>query len=136
MTFILSVYIFFICLAVILLVPCVIPFWDSVAVHLPSGKGLNSSSQEDARFSGHCSMGYDFLLHPASSLLGTQQQLTHPPGKELDPSSFNQSCFSGLIVMWCSHIILTGLSLFWCSTTLIIKPYMKLYYFILSAVYF
>ena len=59
-----------------------------------------------------------------------------PSCKELNPSSFNQSCFSGLIVVWCSHIILTGLSLFWCSPILIIKPYMHLCYFILSVVYF
>ena len=119
-----------------------------------------------------------FFLFPASSLFGTQQQLTHPPvksstlplrkmpvfqgvapwhtifnsscviplwdsatayspsDKELNSSSFNQSCFSGLIAVWCSHIILTGLSLFWCSPILIIKPYMHLYYFILSMVYF
>ena len=112
--------------------------------------------------------GIQFSLDPASSLFGTQQQLTHPPvksstlslrkmpvfqgaipwhtiftsscviplwdsatvcspsGKELHPSSLNQSCFSGLIVVWCSHIILTGLSLFWCSPILIIKPYIHL----------
>ena len=121
---------------------------------------------------------YTFFSFPASSLFGTQQQLTHPPvksstlplrkmpvfqgvaprhtiltsscvislwdsatahspsGKELNPSSFNQSCFSGLIVLWCSHIILTGLSLFWCSPILLIKPYLHLYYFIPSVVYF
>ena len=38
--------------------------------------------------------------------------------------------------LWCSHIILTWLSLFWCSPILIIKPYMYLCYFILSVVYF
>ena len=59
-----------------------------------------------------------------------------PSSKELNSSSFNQSCFSGLIVAWCSHIILTGLSLLWCSPMLIIKPYMHLSYFILSVVYF
>ena len=35
---------------------CVIPLWDSATAHLPSGKELNPSSQEDARFSGHCSI--------------------------------------------------------------------------------
>ena len=59
-----------------------------------------------------------------------------PSGKELNPSSFNQSCFSGIIVLWCSHIILTGFSLFWCSPILMIKLYMYLCYFILSVVYF
>ena len=119
-----------------------------------------------------------FFSFPASSIFGTQQQLTDPPvksatlsfrkmpvflgvapwhtiftsscvitlwdsatahppsGKEVSPSSFNQSCFSGLTVVWCSHIILTGLSLFWCSPMLLIKPYMHLYCFILSVVYF
>ena len=180
--FILSFSIFFVCLAVILLVPCVIPLWDSATAHSPSGKELNPSSQGDARFSGRCTLAYNFhfilrhpslglnnssltlrqraqpflsgrcpffralhlgikfSLHPASSLFGTQQQLTHPPvksstlplrkmpvfqglapwhkiftsscviplwdsatahppsGKELNPSSFNQSCFLGLIV--------------------------------------
>ena len=38
--------------------------------------------------------------------------------------------------LWCSHIILTWLSLFWCSPILIIKPCMHLCYFILSVVYF
>ena len=59
-----------------------------------------------------------------------------PSAKELHSSSFNQSCFWGLIVVWCSHIFLTGLSLFWCSPILLTKPYMHLYHFILSAVYF
>ena len=121
--FILSFSVFFVCLAVILLVPCVIPLWDSAAAHSPSGKELNPSSQGDARFSGRCTLTYNFhfilrhpslglnnssltlrlraqlflsgrwpffralhlgikfLLHPASSLFGTQQQLTHPPVK-------------------------------------------------------
>ena len=56
MMFILSYSIFFICHAVILLIACVIPLWDSVAAHSPSGKELNPSSQEDARFSGRCTL--------------------------------------------------------------------------------
>ena len=121
--FILSFSIFFVCLAVILLVPCVILLWDVAAAHSPSGKELNPSSQEDALFSGRCTLAYNsyfilrhpslelnnssltlrqraqpffsgrcpffrvlhlgmkFLLHPASSFFGTQQQLTHPPVK-------------------------------------------------------
>ena len=123
MMFIPSFSIFFVCLAVILLVPCAIPLWDSAAAHSPSGKSstlplrkmlvfqgvipwhtiftspcviplwdsatahsssgkeLNSSPQEDTRFSGSCSLAYNFLLHPASSLFRAQQQLTHPPVK-------------------------------------------------------
>ena len=81
MMFIPSFSIFFVCLAVILLVPCAIPLWDSAAAHSPSGKELNPSSQEHARFSGRSNLAYNFLLHPASQLFGTQQQLTHPPVK-------------------------------------------------------
>ena len=121
--FILSFSIFFVCLAVILLAPCVISLWDSATVHSPSGKELNPCSQKDVRFSGRCTLAYNFqfilrhpslglnnssftlrqraqpflsgrclsfralhlgikfLLHPASSLFGTQQQLTHPTVK-------------------------------------------------------
>ena len=61
--------------------PCVIPLWDSATVHSSSGKELNSSSQEDIRFSGRCTLAYNFLLHPASSLFRAQQQLIHPPVK-------------------------------------------------------
>ena len=50
MLFILSFSIFFVCLAAILLIPCVIPLWDSATAHSPSGKELNPSSQEDAVF--------------------------------------------------------------------------------------
>ena len=69
--FILSFSIFFVCLAVILLVPCVIPLWDSATAHSPSGKELNPSSQEDARFSGRCTSAYNFyfiLRHPSLGL--------------------------------------------------------------------
>ena len=113
--------------------------------------GLSNSSlilryRAQLFFSGRCPffralhLGIQFLLHSASSLFVTQQQLTHSPaksstlplrkvpvfqgvapwheiftsscviplwdsatahppsGKELNPSSFNQSCFLGLIV--------------------------------------
>ena len=71
MMFILSFFIFFVCHAVILLIPCVIPLWDSAAAHSPSGKELNPSSQEDARFSGRCTLAYNFhfiLRHPSLGL--------------------------------------------------------------------
>ena len=45
----------------------VIPLWDSTTAHSPSGKELNPSSQEDARFSGRCTLAYNFhfiLRHP------------------------------------------------------------------------
>ena len=52
--------------------PCVIPLWDLATTHSPSGKELNPSSQEDARFSGRCTLAYNFhliLLHPTQGLL-------------------------------------------------------------------
>ena len=51
---------------------CVIPLWDSATAHSPSGKELNPSSQEDARFSGRCTLAYNFhliVLHPTQGLL-------------------------------------------------------------------
>ena len=68
MMFVLSFSIFFVCLAVILLVPYVIPLWDSAAAHSLSGKKLNPSSQEDAGFSGRSTLAYNFhftLRHPS-----------------------------------------------------------------------
>ena len=50
---------------------CVIPLWDSATAHSPSGKELNSTSQEDARFSGCCTLAYNFhfiLRHPSLGL--------------------------------------------------------------------
>ena len=50
---------------------CVIPLWDSTTAHSPSGKELNPSSQEDARFSGRCTLAYNFhfiLRHPSLGL--------------------------------------------------------------------
>ena len=69
--FILSFSISFVCLVVILLILCVIPLWDSATAHSPSGKELNPSSQEDARFSGRCTLAYNFhfiLRHPSLGL--------------------------------------------------------------------
>ena len=71
MIFILSFSIFFVYHAVILLIPCAIPLWDSAAAHSPSGKEFNPSSQEDACFSGRCTLAYNFyfiLRHPSLGL--------------------------------------------------------------------
>ena len=69
--FILSFSISFVCLVVTLLILCIIPLWDSATAHSPSGKELNPSSQEDARFSGRCTSAYNFhfiLRHPSLGL--------------------------------------------------------------------
>ena len=50
---------------------CIIPLWDSATANSPSGKELNPSSQEDARFSGRSTLAYNFhfmLRHPSLGL--------------------------------------------------------------------
>ena len=69
--FILSFFISFVCLVVILLIFWVIPLWDSATTHSPSGKELNLTSQEDARFSRRCTSAnwfHFFLRHPSLGL--------------------------------------------------------------------
>ena len=70
MMFILSFSIFFVCHAVILLIPCVILLWDSATAHSTSGKEVNPSSFEDARFSGRCTSAYNFHFILRHSSLG------------------------------------------------------------------
>ena len=97
MMFILSFSIFFVCHAVILLIPCVIPLWDSVTAHSPASKEVNPSSHEDARFSGCCTSAYNFhfiLRHPFLGLSNSS-----PSSKELKLSSLEESCFAGLIIL-------------------------------------
>ena len=77
--FIFSFSISFISLVVILLILCVIPLSDSAPAHSPSGKELNPSSQENAHFSGCCTLAYNFhfiLCHPSLGL--SNSSLTHP----------------------------------------------------------
>ena len=58
---------------------CVILLWDSATAHSPSGKEPNPSGR--CPFFRTLHLGIQFSPHPASSLFGTQQQLTHPPVK-------------------------------------------------------
>ena len=51
-----------------------------------------------------------------------------PSGKELILSSLEESCFSGLIVLQCFHIVLPGLSLVWYLPILPLNSYEHLYY--------
>ena len=125
MVFILSFSIFFVCLAFILVTPCIISLWDSAAAHSPSGKELNLPLRKMSVFQG-VAPGHTIFTSSCVIPLWDLATAHSPAGKELNSSSFNQSCFSGLIVVWCSHIILTGLSLFWCPPILILKPYMHL----------
>ena len=96
MMFILSFSIFFVCHAVILLIPCVIPLWDSAAAHSPSGKELNPSSQEDTRFSGRWHTIFTSCCVIPLWDLGTAHS---PSCKELRLSSLEESCFSGLLLL-------------------------------------
>ena len=94
MMLLLSFSIFFVCRAVILLIPCVIPLWKSATAHSPSGKDLNSSSQEDARFSGRCTLSYNF--HFICVIPLWESATAHSPsGKELNPFSQEDARFSG-----------------------------------------
>ena len=66
---------------------CVIPLWDSSTTHSPSGKELNPSSQEDAHFSGSCTLAYNFYFICLIPLWGlatshpTVESSTLPPEK-------------------------------------------------------
>ena len=70
-------------LAVILLVPCVIHLWDSAAAHWPSGKERNPSFQEDARFSGRCTLAYNFHFILRHRSLGLSNSSLTLPVKSL-----------------------------------------------------
>ena len=71
--FILSSSISFACLVVTLLIPCIIPLWDSATAHSPSGKELKLSSLEKSCFSGLVVVNVLTL-----SCLGSLWFATHP----------------------------------------------------------
>ena len=109
--FILSFSISFVYLVVILLILCAILLWDSARTHSPSGKELNPSSQEDARFQGVAPRHTIFTLSCVIPLWDSATAHS-PSGKELNTSSqegarfselilssLEESCFSGLIVL-------------------------------------
>ena len=120
--FMFSFSISFVYLVVILLILCAIPLWDSATAHSSSGKELNPSSQEDVRFSGRCTLGYNFhfiLRHLALGLSST------PSGKELKLSSLEEWCFSGLIILLMfSHYLFC----FGTHPYYLLNPYVHLYY--------
>ena len=77
-----NVYTFlsFVCLVVTLLLLCIISLWDSAPAHSTSGKELNPSSQEDARFSGRCTSAYNFNFiqcHPSLGLSNSSLTLRY-----------------------------------------------------------
>ena len=123
--FILSFSISFVWLVVTLLILCIIPLWDSATAHSPSGKELNPSSQEDARF---LHLGIQFSLHPASSLFGTQQQLTHLPVKSSNFPLLKNHVSQGLLFV--NVLTLSCLGSLWFATHpyYSLNPYVNLYY--------
>ena len=65
--------------------------------HLPL-KSASPSFLEDARFSGRCTLAYNFTSSCVISL--SDSATAHSPsGKELKLSSLEESCFSWLIVL-------------------------------------
>ena len=99
----LSFSISFVCLVVILLILCVILLWDSATAHSPSGKEPNPSGR--CPFFRTLHLGIQFSPHPASSLFGTQQQLTHPPVKSSTLPLRKMPVFQG-VAPW--HTIFTS----------------------------
>ena len=170
----------------------IIPLWDSATAHSPSCKELNLSTEEDTRFSGRCTLAYNFyfiLYHPslelsnssltlqyraqaflsgkcpffralhlgiqisfcpASSLFGTQRQLTHSPLRSSSLPLWKNHVSQGSLLR---NVLKLCLGLLWFGTHpyYSLNPYMHLYYlwsisiakdryypkyFIICAVYF
>ena len=94
MMFILSFSIFFVCQAVILLIPCVMPLWDSATAHSPSGKELNPPLRKMPVFQGVVSW---HTIFTSSCVIPLWDSATahSPSGKKLNPSSQGDARFSG-----------------------------------------
>ena len=93
---------------------CVIPLYS------PSGKELNPSSQEDARFFRALHLSIQFPLYPASSLFGTQQQLTQAPVKSSNFPLLKNHLSQGLLFV--NVLTLSCLVSLWFAT----HPYYSL----------
>ena len=95
---------------------CVIPLWDSATAHSRSGKELNPFLSGRCPFFRALLLGMQFSLHPASSLSGTQQQLTYPLVKSSTLPLKKMSVFQGS-APW--HTIFTASCLIplWDSAT-------------------
>ena len=91
--FILSFSISFFCLAVIRLILWVISLYDSVTAHSPSGKELNPSSQEDARFHG-VAPGHAIFTSSYVIPLWDSATTHSPSAKKLKHSSQEDARFS------------------------------------------
>ena len=124
--FILSFSISFVCLVVILLILCVILLWDSATAHSPSGKEPNPSGR--CPFFRTLHLGIQFSPHPASSLFGTQQQLTHPPVKSSNFPLLKNHVSQGLLFV--NVLTLSCLGSLWFATHpyYSLNPYVNLYY--------
>ena len=101
---------------------CVIPLYS------PSSKVLNPSSLGRCPFFRALHLGIQFSLHPASSLFGTQQQLTHPPVKSSNFPLLKNHVSQGLLFV--NVLTLSCLGSLWFATHpyYSLNPYVNLYY--------
>ena len=107
---------------------CVIPLWDSGTAHSSSDKKLNPSSQGRCPSLRTLRLGMQISLYPASSLFGTQQQLTHPPVKNSSFPIWKNDGSQGLL--FCNVLTLSCLDPLWFGTHpyYSLNPYARLYY--------
>ena len=103
---------------------CVISLWDSATAHSPSGKELKPSSQEDVRFSGHCTLAYIFHFILRHLSLG----LTHPSVKRSNFPLLKNHVSQGLLFV--NVLTLSCLGSLWFATHpyYSLNPYVNLYY--------
>ena len=112
--------------------------YSSHSLHHPS-LALSSSSLTfrlgaQPFLSGRCPffralhLGIQFSFHPASSLFGTQQQLTHPPVKSSNFPLLKNHVSQGLLFV--NVLTLSCLGSLWFATHpyYSLNPYVNLYY--------
>ena len=116
----LSFSISFVYLVVIPLIFCVTPLWHAATAHSPSGKALNSSSQEDPITPWHTNSTLSCVISLRNSATAHS-----PSSKELKPSSLEEWCLSGLIALLMLSYYpacALGLSLVWYSLLYLLNP--------------
>ena len=111
--------------------------FHSILRHLSLGlsnSSLTLRQRAQSFLSGRClffralHLGIHFLLHPASSLFGTQQQLTHPPIKSTNFPLLKNHVSQGLLFV--NVLTLSCLGSLWFATHpyYSLNPYVSLYY--------
>ena len=107
-----------VCILVILLIFWVTPVLGSATAHSPSGKMLNPLTLPLRRcpFFRALYLGIKISLYPASSLFGTQQQLTHPPVKS-STLPFRKMPVYSVVTPWHTNFTLSCIIPRWDSAT-------------------